>query len=228
MNLCAAPTPRLIGGCVWLRLTDGRSQLPAQARVPPTWVEPRAEHGPIPPFRVRSSLPNTSHINALQVARSSLGTRLRLPTRHFQSSCQTRQRAETVDECPPHKNQLTRPPHRFSGSRGSRVNNKREDGQQFSTRTAVAFVNGTETANTTRSLGITTAAFEAEACQLGALVSGICPAQDRLNHNPIHNITILSTNLVAIQAITNIRPHGPIPCSRVLLYRDADSNLLHF
>jgi hypothetical protein len=92
----------------------------------------------------------------------------------------------------------------------------------------VAFVNGTETANTTRSLGITTAAFEAEACQLGALVSGICPAQDRLNHNPIHNITILSTNLVAIQAITNIRPHGPIPCSRVLLYSDADSNLLHF
>jgi len=65
----------------------------------------------------------------------------------------------------------------------------------------VAFVNGTETANTTRSLGVTAAAFEAEACLLGALVSEICPAQDHLNHNPIHNITILSTNLVAIQAM---------------------------
>ncbi len=115
--------------------------------------------------------------------------------------CETWQRAETVDECPPHKNQLARPPHHFSGSRGSRVNNNSEDGQQFATRTAVAFVNGTETANTTRSLGVTAAAFEAEACLLGALVSEICPAQDHLNHNPIHNITILSTNLVAIQAM---------------------------
>jgi len=55
-----------------------------------------------------------------------------------------------------------------------------------------------------RLLGTTATAFNAD---LGSLVSAIRLAQNNLNRSPIKQITILSPNPSAIQAITNLRPH---------------------
>ena len=97
------------------------------------------------------------------------------------------------------------PDHLTVFSCGSKANHDREDGQQPASSTAVAFLQGTKVAHTTRNLGITATAFNTD---LGKLVSAICLAQDLLNRNLTQNVIILSTNPAAIQAITNLRPHA--------------------
>jgi hypothetical protein len=87
-------------------------------------------------------------------------------------------------------------------SRGSKANRDREDDQQPASPTAVAFLQGTKLAHTTRNLGITATAFNTD---LGALVSAICLAQDHLNRNLTQSVIIFSTNPAAIQVITNLR-----------------------
>jgi hypothetical protein len=95
------------------------------------------------------------------------------------------------------------PNHITIFARGSKANHNRDDNQMPATCIAVAFSNQTQSEHSSRTLGTSATAFDAD---LGSLVSAARLAQSHLNCSPTTLITILSPNPSAIRAI--LRPHA--------------------
>jgi hypothetical protein len=86
-------------------------------------------------------------------------------------------------------------------ARGSKSNWNREDDLQPATGITCSFSNNQDTGRAVRQLGFSITDCDADLCALPLAAS---QAQLYLNQNQVANITVLSTNLVAIQATTNL------------------------
>jgi hypothetical protein len=98
-----------------------------------------------------------------------------------------------------------KPDHLTIFAQGSKANHNCDDNQMPATCIAVSFSNHTEIEHSSRTLGTSATAFDAD---LRSLVSAAHLAQNHLNRSPTKQITILSPSPLAIQAISNLRPHA--------------------